>query len=135
MRSPVSISSMALPSPTRRVNRCVPPPPGMIPRLISGCPSLALSEVIRITPDSANLGQPECRLPQLGVVGSDLDVAGESIFHTTTETESVDHRDPRFWKFLNGAEYAQAFHRRPLRHGRLPFEFVDIRPGNECLVA
>ena len=34
---------MALDLPTARVRRCVPPAPGMVPRLISGWPNLALS--------------------------------------------------------------------------------------------
>ena len=34
---------MALDLPTARVSRCEPPMPGSTPRLISGCPNLALS--------------------------------------------------------------------------------------------
>ncbi len=34
---------MALDLPTSRVNRCVPPAPGITPRLISGCPNFAFS--------------------------------------------------------------------------------------------
>ena len=39
--------SSALPSPTRRGRRCVPPKPGMIPRLISGWPNVADSAARR----------------------------------------------------------------------------------------
>src|SRR3990172_6103271 len=44
--APVRIISQALPGPTRRASRWVPPYPGMIPRLTSGWPNLALSEAI-----------------------------------------------------------------------------------------
>ena len=40
---PVRIMSIALALPTSLVSRCVPPMPGMTPRVISGCPNLALS--------------------------------------------------------------------------------------------
>ncbi len=46
MVSPKKMSSAANESPTRRGRRCVPPPPGMIPRLISGKPNTALSAAI-----------------------------------------------------------------------------------------
>lgn len=39
--SPVRMSSMALDFPTARMSRCVPPTPGIVPNLISGCPNLA----------------------------------------------------------------------------------------------
>jgi hypothetical protein len=38
---PVRFISSAFASPTRRGSRCVPPKPGMIPRLISGWPNVA----------------------------------------------------------------------------------------------
>ncbi len=41
---PVYISSLAWAFPIRRESLCVPPNPGIIPRLISGCPNLASSE-------------------------------------------------------------------------------------------
>ena len=36
---PVKIKSFALAGPMSRGRRCVPPPPGMIPSRISGCPT------------------------------------------------------------------------------------------------
>ena len=33
--------------PTRRASRCVPPPPGMMPRRISGCPNTARGPAMR----------------------------------------------------------------------------------------
>ena len=39
--------SLAFAGPTRRVSRCVPPAPGMMPSRISGWPILALSEMTR----------------------------------------------------------------------------------------
>src|SRR6266545_4813853 len=64
MMSPVRIISIALPSPTRRVKRCVPPPPGMMPRLISGWPNEAASLAcdLRIASEAASFGQPEINL-------------------------------------------------------------------------
>ena len=58
MMSPVRISSIAFPSPTSRVRRCVPPPPGMIPRLISGCPNDAVSLAIRMSQARASSQPP-----------------------------------------------------------------------------
>jgi hypothetical protein len=40
----VKMSSFAKPIPHTRASRCVPPHPGMIPRLISGWPSYAFRE-------------------------------------------------------------------------------------------
>ena len=40
---PVRHMSIALDLPTARVKRCVPPAPGITPRLISGWPNLAVS--------------------------------------------------------------------------------------------
>ena len=45
--SPVRFISSAFASPTRRGRRCVPPNPGMIPRLISGWPNVADSAASR----------------------------------------------------------------------------------------
>jgi hypothetical protein len=42
MRRPVSTMSIATDLPTARVSRCVPPAPGMMPRLISGWPNRRL---------------------------------------------------------------------------------------------
>src|SRR3954471_4182288 len=44
---PSRFSSSALPSPTSRGSRCVPPKPGMMPRLISGWPNVADSAAMR----------------------------------------------------------------------------------------
>ena len=46
MVSPRRVSSKADESPTRRGRRCVPPPPGMTPRVISGNPKTAFSAAI-----------------------------------------------------------------------------------------
>ena len=43
MKRPVRHRSIAFALPTARASRCVPPAPGMTPRLISGWPNLALS--------------------------------------------------------------------------------------------
>ncbi len=45
--SPIRFISSALPGPTRRGSRWVPPKPGMIPSLISGWPKIAESAAIR----------------------------------------------------------------------------------------
>ena len=41
--------SIALALPTKRVSRCVPPAPGMMPRLISGWPNFALSAAMMMS--------------------------------------------------------------------------------------
>src|ERR1051325_3795420 len=58
MISPVRIISIALPSPTRRVRRWVPPPPGIMPRLISGWPSEADSLATRMSHANASSQPP-----------------------------------------------------------------------------
>ena len=54
---------MALPSPTKRVKRCVPPPPGIIPKFISGCPNFALSDAILISQLNAASQPPPKQKP------------------------------------------------------------------------
>ena len=44
---------MAIALPTARVNRCVPPAPGMTPIVISGWPNLADSEATIMSQDMA----------------------------------------------------------------------------------
>src|SRR5699024_2956290 len=56
--SPVNIISFALALPIRRGNRCVPPPPGKIPRLTSGSPICVCSSAIRISNASASSQPP-----------------------------------------------------------------------------
>ena len=78
-KSPVRFSSSARPTPTIRGSRCVPPPPGMSPSLISGCPSC-------------------------GVVGRDPDVAAHRQLEPAAEAEAVDRGDER----LVGGVHARA---------------------------
>ena len=49
MVSPVRRSSFALMVPTSRGSRCVPPKPGWMPRLISGCPIFARVEAMMMS--------------------------------------------------------------------------------------
>ena len=56
--SPVRFISSARASPTRRGSRCVPPNPGMIPRLISGWPKLADCAAIRTSQAIASSQPP-----------------------------------------------------------------------------
>ena len=51
------LETMAKPTPQTRASRCVPPHPGMIPRLISGWPKWAFSEASRTSQASA-ISQP-----------------------------------------------------------------------------
>src|SRR5215467_3623856 len=57
-RMPVRIISRALPRPTRRGSRWVPPPPGMMARLISVRPSCASSAAMRISQARASSRPP-----------------------------------------------------------------------------
>ena len=41
--------SIALALPTKRVSRCVPPAPGMTPRVISGWPNFAVSAAMMVS--------------------------------------------------------------------------------------
>src|SRR6185437_8239049 len=58
IRSPVSTSLSAAPNPTMRGSRCVPPPPGMIPRFTSGCPNRAAVLATRKSQASASSMPP-----------------------------------------------------------------------------
>src|SRR5882724_74459 len=58
MRAPVRIISSALPRPTSRGSRCVPPPPGMMARLISVRPSVAVAAATRMSHASASSRPP-----------------------------------------------------------------------------
>ncbi len=44
--------------PSKRARRCVPPAPGMMPMVISGCPNFALSEATIISHEMANSHPP-----------------------------------------------------------------------------
>jgi len=48
-RSPVNTISIALDLPTARISRCVPPHPGMVPMVTSGCPNWAVSPATMIS--------------------------------------------------------------------------------------
>ena len=70
--SPVSINSIALAFPINLGRRCVPPKPGMIPRLISGWPSLTLSPATRIWHAIASSSPPPRHTPLIAaIVGLD----------------------------------------------------------------
>ena len=67
-RMPVRIISSALPRPTRRGSRCVPPPPGMMARLISVSPSCASSAAIRISQARASSSPPPSAKPRMAAM-------------------------------------------------------------------
>src|SRR5436190_186160 len=64
MRRPVRMSSFARYFPTARVRRCVPPAPGMIPRLISGWPNCAVSEATMMSQIIASSQPPPRAYPE-----------------------------------------------------------------------
>ncbi len=57
------MSRIARPWPTSRGSRWVPPPPGMIPRFVSGWPSFALSPAIRMSQAMASSQPPPRQKP------------------------------------------------------------------------
>mmetsp|Transcript_21885 Transcript_21885/g.56295 ORF Transcript_21885/g.56295 Transcript_21885/m.56295 type:complete len:210 (-) Transcript_21885:39-668(-) len=63
MCSPVSTSSMARDLPSARVNRCVPPRPGIVPSLISGWPKVAFSPAMMKSHAIANSQPPPSAKP------------------------------------------------------------------------
>src|SRR5215831_12625675 len=67
-RIPVRIISRALPRPTRRGSRCVPPPPGMMARLISVRPSCASSAAMRMSQARASSRPPPRAKPRMAAM-------------------------------------------------------------------
>src|SRR5215471_17184587 len=67
-RMPVRIISRALPRPTRRGSRWVPPPPGMMARLISVRPSCASSAAMRISQARASSRPPPRAKPRMAAM-------------------------------------------------------------------
>ena len=63
MRRPVKISSLALPRPTSRGSRWVPPAPGMMASRVSVSPMVAVSAAIRISQASASSVPPPRAIP------------------------------------------------------------------------
>ena len=70
--SPVRISSRALDLPTIWVSLTVPPPPGKTPSLISGIPSLAVSEQTRMSHISASSIPPPKAIPLIAPINGFL---------------------------------------------------------------
>src|SRR5882757_5235145 len=101
------MSWSAMPFPTSRGRRCVPPPPGMIPTLTSGW-------------------------PELRVFGSEPDGARHRGFASTAERKAVDGRDYRLTKILDQVECrlcAPGVGRRTDRGDRR--HFGEVRPCDE----
>ena len=68
MRRPVSTSSIARCLPITRASRCVPPPPGMIPSVISGWPNSAVSEATIRSQSSASSQPPPRAKPETAAI-------------------------------------------------------------------
>ena len=66
--SPVSINSIALAFPINLGKRCVPPKPGMMPRFISGWPSLTLSPATRMWHAIASSRPPPRHMPFIAAI-------------------------------------------------------------------
>ena len=64
----MSTSSIARCLPITRASRCVPPPPGMIPRRISGWPSSALSDATIMSQASASSQPPPSAYPDTAAI-------------------------------------------------------------------
>jgi len=86
MKSPVKVSSIALDFPIVLVSLCVPPIPGIVPRLISGYPNLAFSPAIRISHIIANSHPPPSAYPLtapiIGLLVVEMQFHHESILVT-----------------------------------------------------
>ena len=65
---------MAFDLPTADVSLTVPPDPGKIPRLISGYPSLAFSEAIKISAIMANSSPPPNAIPLIAEISGFLNL-------------------------------------------------------------
>src|SRR5215470_12728147 len=95
-RMPVRIISRALPRPTRRGRRWVPPPPGMMARLISVRPSCASSAAIRISQARASSRPPPRAKPRMAAM---MGCAQRSI----SARKSSRLRDSRKWVGVGGS--------------------------------
>ena len=62
---------MASALPTARVSRCVPPAPGMIPRVVSGWPNCAVSEATIRSHDIASSQPPPRQKPDTAATRGD----------------------------------------------------------------
>jgi len=65
---PLNTRSLALDAPTRRASRCVPPPPGMMPRRISGWPNRLDVPAIRRSQASASSQPPPSATPATAAI-------------------------------------------------------------------
>ena len=72
MRRPVSTSSIARCLPITRASRWVPPPPGMIPSVISGWPNSAVSEATIMSQASASSQPPPSAKPETAAISGVL---------------------------------------------------------------
>ena len=68
MRRPESTSSIVRCLPITRASRCVPPPPGMIPSVISGWPNSAVSEATIMSHSSASSQPPPSAKPDTAAI-------------------------------------------------------------------
>ena len=89
MKSPLMMSALAVLRPTRRGNRCVPPPPGSSPSLHSGKPNFAGSEA---TTMSAMRDELEAAAQGKPIDGRDhrLGERLPAVIHSPAETLKVD---------------------------------------------
>ena len=83
MTLPVRISSSALPRPTTRDSRCVPPLPGIMPRETSGNPSFASSTATRMSQASASSQPPPRAKPLMAAITGLLSRAISSVSPTS----------------------------------------------------
>ena len=108
-RRPVKISSLALPRPTSRGSRWVPPAPGMMASRVSG-------------------------QPHGGRGRSDADIAGQGQLRAAAQGDPVDGGDHRFVEIFDigkkGSNGEDKFP-HPLRRQGGPF--LEIRPGAKGL--
>src|SRR5215471_5819959 len=95
-RMPVRMISRALPRPTRRGSRWVPPPPGMMARLISVRPSCASSAAMRISQARASSRPPPRAKPRMAAM---MGCEQRSI----SARKSSRLRDSRKWVGVGGS--------------------------------
>mmetsp|Transcript_15583 Transcript_15583/g.35109 ORF Transcript_15583/g.35109 Transcript_15583/m.35109 type:complete len:230 (-) Transcript_15583:37-726(-) len=97
----VRMSSFALPTPTKRGSRCVPPAPGMMPRAVSGRPRMALAPATRISHARASSNPPPSAAPSMtamvgkGVVAMAWKVPRSLLTKATTSSFDIVMRSFR----------------------------------------
>ena len=117
MTLPVKIRSFAFAMPSKRVSRCVPPAPGIMPSFVSGSPILVTACPSRTPAFSTIHG---CSEQEPRALTGNPQVARQTHLQPATERGPINGGDGGHGKVLEGAEGA----------AEVDEELVDLRLGH-----